>query len=720
MKIRALPKKCRTVIFIVAIILFSFAFEALAANFPYVSYSLFSKNSLERDGEALFASFDGEFEINCEKREIRLNDLCRPVWSVSFDTEGNSRTIYGISNVSVKIQDENIEKTYINAVSKPTLVKADTVCENTLYLKSSGKVESLALVFSDSASFRVTNIRINPEYKFQFHYIRFFVILTFLLSLYLFSRLNFRRESFSELTLERKRLLAALLCLVSVIIALFMGCLLAYEGESVSYPLEKAVDSYNNPYIQQYDAFKKGQTHIDYEVSDSFLELEDPYSVAERTGHYYLWDRAFYDGKYYSYFGLSPIFTVYAPYEVLTGSLPSDRFVTTTFTVLCSLFFTLTVIAFVWVHKIKIPITMLILSIPSGLFATCIFLMARGYAPYYYIAVLSAMAFFFAFSFCAIMAFSRKRGSASKYVYLALSSLSFSLLFLSRMNLAVGVAVCIIPALFVFIIFNKDGRSVKRVILELLSLGSVVFITLVFTFVYNYLRFDSIFEFGARYQLTVSDVSYNTFEPSDLFFAVYHYILSPFDFSPVFPFFSLKYAPEASYGNYLYSDVCFGVLAIPLCLSLFYSVCVFKDRAAKKSHKLLLWSGLLSLLCVAVLNFSMGGVMFRYSADLTAIAVPMSLFLLFGFYERMSEGESTPSCALYENNDTERERVHGTENIALIKESPRESIAYTLCMLLLFATLAVCASVTVSINPNLARMSGEGFYRLFDFFVFWR
>lgn len=719
MKIRALPKKCRTVIFIVAIILFSFALEALAANFPYVSYSLFSKNSLERDGEALFASFDGEFEINSEKREIRLNDLRRPVWSVSFDTEGNSRTIYGISNVSVKIQDENIEKTYINAVSKPTLVKADTVCENTLYLKSSGKVESLALVFSDSASFRVTNIRINPEYKFQFHYIRFFVILTFLLSLYLFSRLNFRRESFSELTLERKRLLAALLCLVSVIIALFMGCLLAYEGESVSYPLEKAVDSYNNPYIQQYDAFKKGQTHIDYEVSDSFLELEDPYSVAERTGHYYLWDRAFYDGKYYSYFGLAPVFTVYAPYEALTGSLPSDRFVTTTFTVLSSLFFTLTVIAFVWVHRIKIPLTMLILSIPSGLFATCTFLMARGYAPYYYIAVLSAMAFFFAFSFCSIMAFSRKRGSASRYVYLTLSSLSFSLLFLSRMNLAVGASICIIPAVLAFIIFNKDGRSPARVISELLSLGGIVFFTLIFTFVYNYLRFDSIFEFGARYQLTVSNVSYNTFEPSDLFFAIYHYILSPFDFSPVFPFFSLKYAGEASYGNYLYSDVCFGVLAIPLCLSLFYSICVFKDRATKKSHKALLLSGIFSLLCVAVLNFSMGGVMFRYTADLTPIAVPMSLFLLFGFYERMSECESTPSCVLCES-DEGLEIASCEENAALIKESPQESVAYTLSVLLLLATLAVCAAVTVSINSNLARMSSDGFSKLFNFFVFWR
>ena len=104
---------------------------------------------------------------------------------------------------------------------------------------------------------------------------------------------------------------------------------------------------------------------------------------------------------------------------------------------------------------------------------------------------------------------------------------------------------------------------VKRVVLELLSLGSFVLLTLIFTFVYNYLRFDSIFEFGTKYQLTVCNVSYYTFELSDIFHAVYHYILSQFDFSPVFPFFSLKFVQGASYGNYLYSDICFGILAIP-------------------------------------------------------------------------------------------------------------------------------------------------------------
>ena len=169
------------------------------------------------------------------------------------------------------------------------------------------------------------------------------------------------------------------------------------------------------------------------------------------------------------------------------------------------------------------------------------------------------------------------------------------------------------------------------------------------------------------------------------------------------------------YGNYLYSDACFGILAIPLCLSLFYSICVFKDRETAKSHKLLLSAGLVSLLCVAVLNLSMGGVIFRYSADLTAIAVPMSLFLLFGLYERIAGIEHSLAVLPF----AEAESTDKAE-MPHIPLSPRESTAYTLCTLLLLVSFAVCALVTVSRNPNLAAMSAEAFGRLFNFFVFWR
>ena len=133
MKIKALPKKSRTVFFIIAIILISFALEALASNFPYISYSLFTKKEFEATEGMRAPTFDGELQITDKKREIRLKDLKTPVWSVSFDTKGNPSKSYGVSTVSVKIQDENVRNTDISAATKPNIVKADTVCTNTLY-----------------------------------------------------------------------------------------------------------------------------------------------------------------------------------------------------------------------------------------------------------------------------------------------------------------------------------------------------------------------------------------------------------------------------------------------------------------------------------------------------------------------------------------------------------------------------------------------------------
>ena len=70
----------------------------------------------------------------------------------------------------------------------------------------------------------------------------------------------------------------------------FCAIFIGGRGE-VAYPLENGVNQYN-PYVQQTDAFLKGQLHIDYKPSDELLALENPYDYSSRDGIYYLWDRA--------------------------------------------------------------------------------------------------------------------------------------------------------------------------------------------------------------------------------------------------------------------------------------------------------------------------------------------------------------------------------------------------------------------------------------------
>ena len=67
--------------------------------------------------------------------------------------------------------------------------------------------------------------------------------------------------------------------------------------QTVEYPAYKV--EYLDQYGKQFDAFKKGQLHIDI-VPDRVLEgLQNPYDPNERMawGAEYLWDHAYYNGK---------------------------------------------------------------------------------------------------------------------------------------------------------------------------------------------------------------------------------------------------------------------------------------------------------------------------------------------------------------------------------------------------------------------------------------
>lgn len=702
MKIPALRKNHRTIFFIIAILLLCLVAECFISNYPYFKYVTKYDNGASAPVASLIS--DGEYKITKTKNKLPLSSLSTPLISISFETVGETGESYGIGFVS--LLDENF-----SLVSKnPSQVEANKINSTTIYLDAR-EVANLTMEFSGfDADFTVRNIRINPTYKFSFSILRFAVLAIVSLSLYLFSRLNVKNKYFYELGIEKKRTLAVILCLCSVIIALFAGCLLSQKGGGADYPLDNPPNTYNNPYIQQYDAYKKGQLHIDFAPTDDFLALENPYNYDEREGTYYLWDRAYYNERFYSYFGIAPIITVYAPYEILFSELPSDNFVMTVFGVIASLFFCLSILAFADLYKQKIPIPILILGIFSGLFSTAMFLIMRGRAPYYYIAVLSAMAFLYCLLFFSILALSRKRGSMSRYICLALSSLSFSLLFLSRLNLAIGAALLLVPYILFFIILNKERRTKKVVSLELCSIASFAFFTLLFTFWYNFARFENILEFGAKYQLTVSDISKNQIELSDILPAISHYILSPFKRISDFPFLELDYKPTAYVGKFIYTEWSFGILAIPLSLALLYGVYLLFAKRTGGSVRALLACGLSSLIIISLVNFSLGGVMFRYSADLTAISSPMALILLISLCD--IDTRTMPATKLPNANFSLQTTVKKLLN--------RRTAACTFSVLLLLWSLTVTFAITVSANPNLSDVPSGIYNSLYSFFVFWR
>jgi hypothetical protein len=394
-------------------------------------------------------------------------------------------------------------------------------------------------------------------------------------------------------------------------------------GESTVYPMTKAQIEGGDPYVQQFDALQKGQIELDIPVSGELAAMENPYDRDARDYYkvQYFWDRAFYNGKYYSYFGLAPIFCVYYPYYAITGSLPpSDTvcFILAVFTVLT---LSLSLIEFLILADAKPKLWLVLLSLVSLAFGSGIYT-AQSYADIYYIPVLSAMgfnyaAFFFAFRACRTE--KKERASA----LFALASLSFVMSVMSRPTASLMCAAAA-PAVIERIFIKTRGAGQKAVLFVPAALVACAGAAVVMTF--NFLRFGSPFDFGANYQLTVCDISKNTLELRLAPYAFFHYVFQMPKFMPAFPFVKPSYL-NLDYGRYMYLDYSTGLLFFPATLGLVIGPFFSRFKAKEWSKYSTFIAGAAVICFVIFVDFCKAGVNLRYLYDFLPLAATFGTVL---------------------------------------------------------------------------------------------
>lgn len=549
------------------------------------------------------------------------------------------------------------------AVSKRILYTSKRICigdderiKTVVTLDVPENASEIILTFGHAGcDYTVTNIKINAADDVSFHFARCAIVLGVIALFYLCAQFGLWKVFFDG---KKHGWFALAVCLICVIFALMLTSAINPNRAAVKYPLEKGVQSYN-PYVQQFDALMKGQLHIDYEPAKELLELENPYDNGARSGIYYLWDRALYDGKYYSYFGMAPILTLYFPYYKLTGNLPADDTVSAVFTVLTALFLSMAAVKWASMRTKKVPLPLILIGTLSVLFSTQAFLVARGHSRFYYIATISSMAFLSMFIWlflCGISGNIRLREPEKelpkwkKPLIFAFAGVAFGLCFLSRFNIALLAAFAIVPMLwFSVVTVKKDGekrtiRPLNRVIPELVFLALPVIVAVGFQLWLNVTRFDSLFEFGTTYQLTVSDVSQNKIRLGDLPAALFHYFVHPTLTWTDPPIPSLYYTSLNCYGHYVYVDTGMGLFSIPLTWALLASVGIFASKKRSTEGKVTLASVLVGLVVLALLDFGLGGVIFRYTCDLTLIASFASMAIVYALCENVMDSGIESAC----------------------------------------------------------------------------
>lgn len=290
-----------------------------------------------------------------------------------------------------------------------------------------------------------------------------------------------------------KRLFTILIALLTVAVCILpMNLFPIWNGE---------IPGHRNQYELITEAFLEGRLDFAYGDEDALAQLENPYDPEARkeAGVRYHWDHAYYNGKYYMYFGVVPVFLAFLPYRVLTGTALPTMQATQAFAALAvlgifALFHLLSKLFFK-----RMPYSVYIAL--SVAFSVMSVWYASAEPALYCTAITAAMMLEIWSLYFFIRAVWGDGSENVKILLAAIGALLGALVFGCRPPIALA-NILVIPMLYVFIRQRKFTWKL---------LGKLCLAALPYAFVaaglmlYNYARFENPFEFGQAYQLTVAD-----------------------------------------------------------------------------------------------------------------------------------------------------------------------------------------------------------------------
>ena len=372
-----------------------------------------------------------------------------------------------------------------------------------------------------------------------------------------------------------RRLCSALVVLLTVAFCVLpMGELPIWNGE---------IPGHRNQYELMAENILQGRLDFAYGDEEALLQLQNPYDPDERdkSGVYYHWDHAFYDGHYYMYFGVVPVFLAFLPYRVITGAALTTYHATQLFTA-----FTIAGM-FVLFHLLR---KRFFEKLPYGVYlalSAAFSVMSVWYAsaePALYCTAITAA---LALEIWSIYFFARgvyvEKKENRQILFAGIGALLGALVFGCRPTIALA-NLLVIPMLLVFL----RQRKFSLKLLGKLVLAALPYVVVaVGLMAYNYARFDDPFEFGQKYQLTVADQSqYSVRFNGETLLRIFNDTLSNFfeisDIKTQFPYLQ----PAGVFFNFPILLLCLGACGgsvrkylrqariLPLVLGLFVTVLI--------------------------------------------------------------------------------------------------------------------------------------------------
>lgn len=566
-----------------------------------------------------------------ENGYLELNGFLEHISNLYLDLSDGSDD----SVLSVNIQaDDATSSSKKYTVNCGTAQIVDSV-EATKYLRLHLREEStfLRIYFNvpEGTVLYLDDFRVNCIQPFSFVWYRtviVFIILSIGYMLRASSKL-YKTELFYS---GRKERIVVLFFVI--ILALLLGGVTRAIRPSIT--LNEAVAGGNTAQIQYNeltDALLEGHTWIDKDYVDELEELDNPYDTGtrtelqEKTGHVYPWDYAYYDGKVYCYFGIIPVLALFLPFKVITGFHLSP-------------WNAMTALSIIW----------------PGIIFLFIYSLCRKYFKHVSVGAFCVLSIFMTFAcWTTNLIFIGNVYSLAQMFALVFGIFGLSCWLLAsdgqkiRKWLLILGSVCTALVsgcrpqlvLVIFLAFPIFWQEIKeRSFFSKKSVANTFSVILPIAFVavgimfYNYIRFDSPFDFGATYNLTGGDMVHRGNDWARLPLGIYQYLFKSIDTTSAYPF--IKRVDDLNdYMGTTSFDEMFGGFFVynALCL---VCILVFKLRKVLKEYKvysLTVMSILMGIL-ICVLDIQVSGMTGRYLADFGWLFAIASILILLSVYQK--------------------------------------------------------------------------------------
>lgn len=590
--------------------------------FNFRSYLSYGYDSVTIDTKDIATNMDrledGTFRVNedypyieIKDLNIKINDIYLNIidynnvsyYAIPFYTDEGNELYYRLDSRQIH---QSIEKSKI------------------FNFNTSGKSEKMKFEFTFGKGdiISINNIIINYKIPIDINLLRIGLCFVVLMFCYFFRPKSFLYKI--KYVNSSYKLVILGLCLITILSFSFLSVksILSFD------------DNVEGTYSRLANSLIEGKTYYEDENNSEAIlnKMDNPYDTFKREeifsnlDYYYLWDSAFYEGHYYSYFGVVPAVLFYVPFQLITGLNLSTDFIVYVITVITAILSVLLLHQIVkkYLKKCSVGLFFLLSLILIYCTGTLYFL---KFPNTYSVPIVTGIMFTFLGLNLWLSCLKSKKMLKTK---IALGSLSMALVAGCRPQLLVASFLAI-PILYLYI---KEKKPSRKEIIKILVIAIIPYLLVAgMLMYYNYIRFSSPFDFGANYNLTTNDMTKRGFVLARIPLGIVMYLFNPVNFQNVFPYIIATELHTTYLGTTIYEPIYGGVFFSIVITSINLFVFKLKKFINKKIIFYTCLGLIASALVIVIMDTEMAGILARYITDFSFLLIFSSILIILSINE---------------------------------------------------------------------------------------